>query len=342
MDRILIDGDSEILIGHGLPEPLLPRRAQREKVSVLTQPGAAGEVAADVVDRLVGSGLATELLELPDRDAAKELEVAGWVYDHLVTFNLGRHDTIVGVGGGAATDLSGFVAATWLRGVEAVMIPTTLLGAVDAAIGGKTGINRAGKNLIGAFWHPTRVIVDLDVLDRLPSDLLLEGTAEAIKAGFIVDPVIVTEYAERGIDARLDVVVPRAIAVKAEVVAHDFRESGRRAILNFGHTAGHAVEILTGLPHGFAVSIGMVAAAAISERRYGFDLRWLTDLLFTLGLPVAVTGMSTRSALDLIDRDKKRSSEGVRMVLLRAVGDPVVEPVTSDELELALSSIGAE
>ncbi len=338
MERYLAGPNAEILVGRALPARL-PERSGREKVAILTQPGRPSELAAQVASQI--SGVETRIIELPDREAAKELEVVGDVYDRLAEFNLGRHDTVLGVGGGALTDVAGFVAATWLRGVESVLVPTTLLAAVDASIGGKTGINRRGKNLVGAFWHPSRVIVDLDHLDDVPNQLRLEGAAEIIKAGFIADPVIVEQYAQQGIEADLDVVVPRAIAVKAGIVSDDFRESGRRALLNFGHTIGHAVELLAPLPHGLAVSVGMVAAGVVSRRRYGFDVGWLTDLLFATGLPVAAAGVSRSVAVELIARDKKRSAEGVRMVLLRSVADPVVEAVSSGEIEAALGAVGA-
>lgn len=338
MERFLAAPDAEILVGRALPIRL-PERAEREKAALVTQPGRPSQLAGEIAGGL--PGIETRILEMPDREAAKELDAVGALYDDLADFNLGRHDTIVGVGGGAVTDVAGFVAATWLRGVESVLVPTTLLGAVDASIGGKTGINRRGKNLVGAFWHPSRVIVDLDHLDDLPDRLKLEGTAEIIKAGFIADPVIVEAYAQRGIGADLDLVVPRAIAVKARIVHDDFRESGRRALLNFGHTIGHAVELLAPLPHGLAVSVGMVAAGVVSSRRYGFDVGWLTDLLFSTGLPVAAAGVPRAAALDLIGRDKKRSAEGVRMVLLRSIADPVVEPVSPAEIEAALDAVGA-
>lgn len=338
MERFLAGPDAEIIVGRTLPIRL-PERSDREKVAVLAQPGRPADLAREISGRL--PDVETRILELPDREAAKDLETVGVVYDALADFNLGRHDTVLGVGGGALTDVAGFVAATWLRGVESVLVPTTLLAAVDASIGGKTGINRHGKNLVGAFWHPSRVIVDLDHLDDLPDRLKLEGTAEIIKAGCIADPVIVDEYADRGIDADLDVVVPRAISVKAGIVSEDFRESGRRALLNFGHTIGHAVEVLAPLPHGLAVSVGMVAAGVVSSRRYGFDVGWLTDLLFSTGLPVAAAGVSRSAAVELIARDKKRSADGVRMVLLRSIADPVVEAVSSDEIEGALDAVGA-
>jgi len=336
MDPIRIAGAGEVVFG--MPSPFLPSRVGREAVLAITQPGPASHVARRVVERL--GDVRVRITEVPDRDFGKSLDVVGRLYDELAAFNLGRHDTIVGVGGGAVTDLAGFVAATWLRGVESVLVPTTLLGAVDASIGGKTGINRSGKNLVGSFWPPTRVVVDLDILKALPSPLLVEGSAEVIKAGLLADPSIVEEYVLRGADADLDVVVPRAIAVKAEVVGSDLRESGRRATLNLGHTVGHAVEVLAPMPHGSAVSVGMTAAAVVSNARFGFDHSWLTDLLFSMGLPVAAAGVSIDSARELIARDKKRTAEGIRMVLLRTVGDPELVYVSDSELDMSMRAVG--
>jgi 3-dehydroquinate synthetase len=343
MERILIGDSCEVVVGRGLPDPLLPHPAER--VAVLVQPGAS-----EPAERVL-AGLAPVVvlrIDLPDREEAKDLGVVAEVYRRLARFNLGRGDAVVGVGGGAVTDVAGFVAATWLRGVASVMVPTTLLGAVDASIGGKTGVNvrlddagAVAKNLVGAFWHPARVAVDLDVLDRLPGPLRTEGTAEILKAGLIADPGIVEALAAGGPDTPLERVVGPAIAVKAAVVSEDFREGGRRAILNFGHTIGHGIEGVTGMPHGHAVAVGMIAAGAVSAARYGFDLRWLTDLVFSLDLPVAAAGVSREAVLDLVARDKKRDRSGIRMVLLRSVGDPVVEPVGSDELALAMDAIGA-
>lgn len=339
MDRILIGSDSEVLVGRGYPQPLLPERASRQQAVVLTQPGAAG-IGAEVAELVAAEVDRMELIELPDRDAAKELSVVGEIYHRLAAINLGRHDTVIGVGGGAVTDLAGFVAATWLRGIESIMVPTTLLAAVDASIGGKTGINLAGKNLVGAFWHPARVVVNLDPLDLLPVGLRLEGTAEILKAGLIADPEIVTAYQRDGLDAPLEGLVGRAIAVKAAVVTEDFREEGRRAILNFGHTIGHGVEMAAGWPHGLAVAVGMVAAAAVSECRYGFDRVWLSDLILSLGLPATAAGVSRTEVLDFMSRDKKRTAGGLRMVLLRAVGDPILEQVGTEELDRGLAAVG--
>ena len=336
MDPIRITADSEVIFD--LESGLLPPRPERQAVAFLAQPGIPARRAHQLADEL--TGVRTLVHEIGDREVAKELDAVGGIYDALVDFNVGRHDSVVGVGGGAATDVAGFVAATWLRGVESVLVPTTLLGAVDAAVGGKTGINRRGKNMVGAFWLPSRVYVDLDVLRELPEHLVREGAAEALKAGLIGDPEIVDAYATSGLEADLGVVVPRAIAVKADIVRSDLTEQGRRAVLNFGHTVGHAVEILGPMAHGHAVSVGMVAAAVISDHRYGFDYRWLTALLFELGLPIAAAGVSLRAGVELCMRDKKRTSDGIRMVLLRGIGDPIVEPVTTEELEAGMRAVG--
>ena len=341
MERILMtvpavpEMTCEILIGRGFPDPFLPGRTNRRTAAIFSQQGAAA-VAQRVFDA-VGTA---PLMYLPDREEAKTMAVVEKAYLWLAEVPLGRHDTIVGVGGGAATDIAGFVAATWLRGVESVMVPTTALGAVDAAIGGKTGINLEGKNLVGAFHLPSRVIVDLNVIETLPATLRLEGLAEALKAGLVADPALVELFERHGASAPLEDVVTRSIKVKAEVVGGDYREDGRRAILNFGHTIGHGVEMTAGMPHGLAVAVGMVAAGAVSSARYGFPSQWLTDLIFSLGLPVSAFGVSRDSVLAFVDRDKKRTIEGIRMVLLRAVGEPVVDFVDQAELDLALAAVG--
>jgi 3-dehydroquinate synthase len=219
-------------------------------------------------------------------------------------------------------------------------VPTTLLGAVDAAIGGKTGINLRGKNLVGAFHHPQRVVVQLGVLAQLPHHLRREGWAEALKAGLIGDPELVELFARSGEEADLGEMVRRAIRVKAAIVTDDPGEEGRRALLNFGHTLGHGIELAAPMSHGEAVAVGMVAAAAVSALRYGFPARFLTDLIFSLGLPVAAAGVTAEAVLALVARDKKRTAEGLRMVLLRGVGDAVVEVVTDDELRHGLAAVG--
>lgn len=331
---------SEIVIGRGaLAGPLLPERASRRGVLVVTQPPAA-EIARRVAERVLAEGLDSEVMVVPDRDQAKTLDVAAACFRRLNAMALTRHDTVVGVGGGAVTDLAGFVAATYLRGVEAVYVPTTLLGAVDAAVGGKTGLNLDGKNLVGVFRHPTRIVIDIDVLEALPEDLLREGTAEALKAGLIADPRIVELYEAHGLAAPLEEVVDRAVAVKAAIVSADFRETGRRAWLNYGHTIGHGVELAAGLSHGHAVAVGMVAEGAVSARLMGFtDSGRQRDVIAGLGLPVAASGADGAAVRRLMRLDKKRTSAGLRMTLLRAIGDPVVMPVDEDAVAHALDAV---
>lgn len=327
---------TEVVVGPGQThEQVLPERSGRRQVVVLTQPGIPRSIADRVIEQ---AQCQHTVLELPDRDAVKRWEVVADVYASLAELGVGRHDTIVGVGGGALTDVAGFVASTWLRGVEAVYVPTTMLGAVDASIGGKTGINLAGKNLVGTFSHPTRVVVDTDVLDNLPLEIKREGWAEAIKAGFVADPTLVGLFESSPQGPPTVEIVGRSIAVKVSVVNDDFRETGRRMILNFGHTIGHGVEIAQGISHGHAVAIGMVAAAELSSKRYGFDYP-MRETLSVLGLPIAAETDRDRVE-ELIWLDKKRDAEGLKMVLLKSVGDPSVEYVSAADVATGLGAIG--
>lgn len=339
MARFVIPGATEVLVGPW-PDAVLPDRVGRGAVAVFGQPGAA-HVADRVVERLDGSGLDVHLRILPDRDGAKELGVIGAAWEWLASCGIGRDDTIVAVGGGALTDAVGFVAATWLRGIEAVYVPTTLLGAVDASIGGKTGINVVGKNLVGAFAHPARVLIDPSVFAGLPAEVYAEGLAETLKAGYLADPELVRLLRADGPAADPAEIVERAVAVKIDVVTEDFTERGRRAILNYGHTLGHGIEFAAGISHGAAVAVGMVAAAEVSHRSTGFDARAEhRETLTRLGLPTSIAGPSPEEVLALVVHDKKRTSEGIRMVLLEAYGTPVVLPVTDEDLRAGLAAVG--
>lgn len=327
---------TEIFVGPGVSEgPILPERQDRRKTVFLAQPGVPLALAQRLSGRLGGAGTT---FEIPDRDEAKRWEVVAQIQADMADLAMGRHDTVVGVGGGAATDLAGFVAATWMRGIEAVYVPTTLLGAVDAAVGGKTGINLGGKNLVGAFAHPSRVIVDTDLLDQLPLAIKREGWAEAVKTGFIADPQLVRIFEESPGNPPTAEIVERSIGVKSQVVSEDFTETGRRMILNFGHTIGHGVEFAQRLSHGEAVSIGMVAAAAISKERYGFDYP-MARTLESLGLPTAAS--ADRAAVErLIWLDKKRDAQGIKMILVSGIGQPHIDYVTADEMAVGLAAIG--
>lgn len=340
MERLIVAKRTEVVIGRGLPDPLLPRREGRARVAVLTQPAPTSR-ALEVTAAIRAEGLAVEVVGLPDREEAKTLEVAAGVYEALGRFGLARADTVVGVGGGAVTDLAGFVAGTWLRGVEVVHVPTTLLAAVDAAVGGKTGVNVGGKNLVGVFWHPSRVAIDVDHLATLPGDLVREGMAEAYKAGLVGDAGLVEMIGAEGLDAPLEEVIARSLRVKAALVDADPSESGVRAHLNFGHTIGHAVEFASSLPHGSCVALGMLAAVRISEEVTGFSRGdEVADTIRRLGLPTRVRGLDKFRVLDLLGQDKKRNAEGSRMVLLRDVESPELHPVGMAEIELGLRAIG--
>jgi 3-dehydroquinate synthase len=271
---------------------------------------------------------------VPDAEDGKKLEVAGFCWDVLGKVGLDRTGTVVSFGGGAVTDLAGFVAATWLRGVRVVHVPTTLLGMVDAAVGGKTGINiDAGKNLVGAFHEPAAVLVDLATLQTLPRAELVAGMAEVVKAGFIADPVILDLIEDDPIAALdpsgtvLEELVGRAIRVKADVVAADFKESHLREVLNYGHTLGHALERREGYRwrHGAAVSVGMVFAAELSRlagrlddatvQRHGAVLR-------SLGLPTGYDADALPELLEGMRNDKKTRSGVLRFVVLDALAKP--------------------
>lgn len=288
-----------------------------------------------------------ERLIVPDGERAKSLRVASRAYDQLVEFGATRDTVIVGLGGGATCDLAGFVASTYLRGLPLVQVPTTLLAQVDASVGGKTAVNhRRGKNLIGTFYQPRMVWIDPDVLATLPARERRAGLAEVIKAAVIWDADFF-KWLEENLDAMLNlerealsVAVSRACEIKSEVVGLDEREAGLRALLNFGHTLGHAVELAGGLRrvrHGEAVAIGMAFAAGLSERRglapAGTCAR-LTDLLRRAGLPTELPDPEAQRGtyLRAIGVDKKLTGERVAFVVLHEIGRAERLELTPEEI----------
>jgi 3-dehydroquinate synthase len=335
----LVGGATTVLVGRGVldPQTILPDRS-RAVVAVVAQPSTA-RLGRDLARAAVRTGVRSEVRVLPDGEAAKDLEVIADLYRWMAALGMSRADTLVAVGGGALTDAAGFAAATFLRGIEAVYVATTLLAAVDAAIGGKTGVNLGAKNVIGAFRHPARVVVDVYVLDRLPDEVKRGGFAEALKAGLIGDEALVGVLERDGTAADLEEVVERAVSVKAAVVGRDFTERGERAHLNYGHTVGHAVEVAGGLGHGEAVAVGMVAAGRASAIETGFDdEERQRNAIAALGLPVAAV-LDRDRVLSLVAADKKRDAAGLRMVLLEGIGRPVVRAVGAATVEAALSAV---
>lgn len=242
----------------------------------------------------------------------------------------------MGLGGGATTDLSGFVAATWMRGVDHIAISTSLLGMVDAAVGGKTGINTSsGKNMVGAFWTPRAVVCDLDYLQTLPPQDFVEGLGEVVKCGFIADPRILELLDEEHIcptSQNLPEIISRAIRVKADVVGKDLREGGLREILNYGHTFAHAIEKVERyrFRHGNAVSVGMMFAAHVAHKLEMIDTDLLErhrKVLAAAGLPTSYRGGDFATLLDAMRADKKVRNGKIRMVLLRDLAQPVTVPI---------------
>jgi 3-dehydroquinate synthase len=282
---------------------------------------------------LKASGAETEISALPVGETQKSLTTAGRIHQQMARAGMDRKSVLYAVGGGVITDLGGFVASTYMRGIQAVLVPTTLLGQVDAAIGGKTGVNLPqGKNLVGTFYQPSLVFCDPTVLQTLPDREYVSGLGEVVKYGMIRDASLF-EYIDRnlvGIRNRdpqvLDEIVHRCAAIKADVVTKDEKESGERAILNYGHTIGHALEAAGNfktLHHGEAVSIGMEAEAILSMELGIAPLEVLAAqnrVLKLCGLPTRVKKMPEKKVLAALRLDKKNVSGKTRFVLPEAVG----------------------
>lgn len=265
-------------------------------------------------------------ISLPDGELQKDSGTYIRVLDEIARLGLTRSGVLIGVGGGATTDLAGFVAATYLRGIEWIAVPTSLAGMVDASVGGKTGINLSvGKNLAGAFHSPSKVIVDLGFLDSLSERDLIAGMAEVVKCGFIADLKILDLITEQW-RKNLPELVHRAISVKAEVVSRDFKESFEREILNYGHTLGHAIEKHSNyeLRHGECVSIGMIFAAELSRRYSGLSSESTarhSEILSRLSLPTRYENSAWSSLHRIMQSDKKKKAN-LRFVTLKNLGEP--------------------
>jgi 3-dehydroquinate synthase len=283
-------------------------------------------------------------IEVPDAERGKTVAVAARCWDELGKAGFTRTDVVVGVGGGAVTDLAGFVAASWLRGVRWVPVSTSLLGMVDASVGGKTGVNiDAGKNLVGAFHPPAGVLCDLDALTTLPPDDLTAGLAEVIKCGFIADPRILELIegdpagAADPAGKTLRELVERAVQVKADVVGVDLKESGLREILNYGHTLGHAIEKREKYTwkHGHAVSVGLIFAAALSRLSGRLDPATAERhraVLEQVGLPTAYGQAAWTDLLSAMRVDKKTRAATLRFVVLDGLAKPGILAGPSEEL----------
>jgi 3-dehydroquinate synthase len=336
--RIVVHGDQpyDVIIGRDVLGELIGLMGDAvQRVAVISV--SAVRVTADRLrTELMTRGYEVHAIEVPDGEDAKTIQVAAYCWSALGDAALTRSDAIVGVGGGATTDLAGFVAATWLRGVRVVHVPTTVAGMNDAAIGGKTAINtEAGKNLVGAFHPPGGVLSDLETLRTLPRPDYVAGMAEVVKHGFIADPRIL-DLIEADVAGALHVDGPytreifeRSIRVKAEVVSADLRETGLREILNYGHTLGHAIEKVERYRwrHGDAVAVGMVFAAELARVTGNLDVETVRrhrSVLTGLGLPTSYEATAWSQLLDTMRVDKKARGDRLRFVILTGLAKPVI------------------
>ncbi len=328
----------EILVGRNLLKEVAADTRQRLRASrcaIIADANVAVLFANRVRKSFLSAGVESTLITIPAGEQSKTLQQAGRICDQMIAAGLDRQSFVIGLGGGMIGDISGFVAAIYHRGIPHVQIPTTLLAMVDSSIGGKTGVDtRAGKNLIGVFHHPSLVIDDLDVLKTLPCRQFNQGFAEIIKHAVIADPKmfrILQSWKAREAPA-LQRLIKRNIEIKSRIVAKDERDrTGQRALLNFGHTIGHAIERAGNYRkflHGEAVSLGIVAACAISVKRAGLrpDQRAaIVDLLERFGLPTRLPPKFPRTKiLEAVNFDKKFESGKIRFVVTPRIGTAYV------------------
>ncbi|OGR30859.1 MAG: 3-dehydroquinate synthase [Desulfuromonadales bacterium GWD2_54_10] len=344
----------DILIDSGVLSSLGQRCAAvglNGDVAVITNPTVAALYGDVVQQSLIAAGNVVTIVTMPDGEEFKNSTTLNSVYDGLIEAGLGRNSFVIALGGGVVGDLAGFAAATYLRGIPFVQVPTTLLAQVDSSVGGKTAIDHPrGKNLIGAFYQPQLVLIDVDTLVTLPDREFRAGLAEVVKYGVAIDHAFF-EYLEQNINAILAMnreclveVIHRCCGLKAQVVELDEKESGLRAVLNYGHTLGHALETLAGyreLVHGEAVAIGMVLAVRICVAR-GYcsemDAVRIVGLIKSFGLPVTPPVVDRTSLLDAISKDKKSRNGAINFICNQGIGSYVEEKLFPEQL-LALSGL---
>ncbi|MBK0867134.1 MAG: 3-dehydroquinate synthase [Saccharopolyspora sp.] len=333
--RIRVESERpyDVVLGRGLLGDLVELLHGTSVVALVHQPSITNTVES-VREELAADGIDAHRVEVPDAEEGKSLAVAGFCWEVLGKIGMDRGGVVVSFGGGAVTDVAGFIAATWMRGVRVLHVPTTLLGMVDAAVGGKTGINtEAGKNLVGLFHEPMAVLVDLATLESLPSNELVAGMAEIVKCGFIADPRIL-ELIEQDPEAAVDPagevlgeLIRRAIQVKADVVSADLRESHQREVLNYGHTLAHAIERRERYRwrHGAAVSVGLVFAAELARLAGRLDDETADRhkrVLALLNLPTSYDPDALSQLLEAMQVDKKTRSGVLRFVVLDGLARP--------------------
>jgi 3-dehydroquinate synthase len=354
--RITVGGGQpyDVIIGTDVLDALPDLVGKRAQTVAVIHDAALAALATRACQVLRNAGYAVAVTAVPSGEQAKDVAVLAGLWAWLAESRVTRSDCVVGIGGGATTDLAGFAAATWLRGVPVVLLPTTLLAMVDAAVGGKTAIDiDQGKNLVGAFHPPAGVLADLTTLRTLPRADYAAGLAEVIKAGFIADGEIlrlIREDPAAAVTTRgphTHELIERAVAMKARVVAADLRESGPREMLNYGHTLGHAIEKRERyrFRHGDAVAIGMVFAAEVGRLAGHLtvaDVALHKDIITSVGLPVTYDRDAWPELRATMSLDKKARGARLRMVVLDGVGNPVVfDNPAEDLLTAAYAAVAA-
>lgn len=352
----LAENSYDIIIEHGILPSLGARCSGlglKGMAAVITNPTVSALYADTVLDSLRSAGFKTSLIEIQDGEEFKNAATLNNVYDQLLLSGVDRGSFIVALGGGVVGDLAGYAAATWLRGIPFVQVPTTLLSQVDSSVGGKTGIDHpSGKNLIGAFYQPRLVLIDVSTLATLDKRQFRAGMAEVIKYGAVID-LQFFEYLENNLDSimaletdALESIIRQSCQLKSRVVELDEKESGLRAILNYGHTLGHAFESLSGysdLVHGEAVAIGMALAAAVSGK-LGFctceEVARIVALIERCGLSVVVPEFDRRKLIEALSADKKVNSGTVTFICNKGIGMYAMVRHTPEEL-LRLSGLEA-
>lgn len=344
---VATDQSYEVVLGHdALAELPTIVTGDVERIALVHAPHVselAHKIAAQFPDRTVMT------LAAPDGESAKTIEFVSRAWDTLGAAGFTRSDLVIGIGGGATTDVAGFIAASWLRGIRFITVPTTVLAMVDAAVGGKTGINvSAGKNLVGAFHEPIGVICELSVLGGLPPREISGGLAEVVKCGFIADPSILDDIEQHPAVAKdtssdlLADLIMRGIAVKADTVARDLKETGAdgtigREALNYGHTLGHAIERQEKYQnrHGEAIAVGMVFAAELAERAGYIDADLVArhrSILELVGLPIAWDGAAFDDIVATMRLDKKSRGSQLRFVVLDGLGVTTILAAPAEQL----------
>lgn len=351
----LADRSYEILIGQGLLEKVgewVLDIVRPSRIVIITHPSIYELFGEKLSNGFSRANLPAHVIEVPEGETSKSLKQAEEIYDKLLEWKCDRQTVLLALGGGVIGDLTGFIAATYMRGVPFVQVPTTLLSQVDSSVGGKTAVNHPlGKNMIGVFYQPKLVVVDLETLKSLPEKEFKAGLAEVIKYGVIEDARLF-EFLERQYKnilshdpKALEHIIATSCAIKARVVEKDERESRYRMVLNYGHTIGHAIEALTGYStytHGEAVAIGMVYAARLSEvmNRCSEDVtRRINGLVENFGLPTKLPSLSAKDMIQSMYLDKKTTHKKIRFILVKDIGSiEIVDQVAESHIQTALEN----